>query len=126
MSDFFGSLHGGGGIRRPDVVMNSGPLPPTSAIGGGPGFDGIPDGKIDYAGSLLGDVSPYAYGEADRLSTQTAYLNVPHRTQRIIPSLDLPEAQPWKAGGTFFRLSHQVGAPNTAGCPLMARRPGFH
>lgn len=108
MSDFFSNLYGG--IRQPDVVMNNGPLPPSSTMGGGypAGFDGTPDGRIDYASSLLGDVSPYAYGEADRLSTQTAYLNVPHRTQRIIPSLDLPEAQPWNAGGSFFRLSHQV------------------
>lgn len=108
MSDFFGNLYGG--IRQPDVVMNGGPLPPSSTLGGGypAGFNGDPDGKINYASTLLGDVNPYAYGEADRLSTQTAYLNVPHRVQRIVPSLDLPEAQPWNAGGSFFRLSHQV------------------
>lgn len=109
MSDFFSNLYGGG-IRRPDVVMNDGPLPPSSTLGGGypAGFNGTPDGKIDYANTLLGNVNPYAYGEADRLSTQTAYLNVPHRVQRIVPSLDLPEAQPWDSGGSFFRLSHQV------------------
>ena len=110
MSDFFGGLHTGGGIRRPDVVMNDGPLPPMSISGGGypAGFNGTPDGKIDYASSLLGNVNPYAYGEADRLSTQTAYLNIPHRVQRIVPTLSLPEAQPWDSGGSFFRLSHQV------------------
>ena len=110
MSDFFSNLYGG--IRQPDVVINGsgGPLPPSSTMGGGypEGFGGVPDGKINLASTLLGDVNPYAYGEADRLSTQTAYLNVPHRTQRIIPSLDLPEAQPWNSGGSFFRLSHQV------------------
>ena len=113
MGDFFGGLYGGGGgggIRKPEVVMNDGPLPPLSTLGGSypAGFNGTPDGKIDYASSLLGNVNPYAYGEADRLSTQTAYLNIPHRVQRIVPTLRLPEAQPWESGGSFFRLSHQV------------------
>ena len=108
MSDFFSNLYGG--IRQPDVVMNGGPLPPSSTSGPGypAGFNGDPDGRINAASTLLGNVDPYAYGDADRLSTQTAYLNVPHRTQRIIPSLQLPEAQPWSAGGSFFKLSHQV------------------
>lgn len=112
MSDFFGDLHGGsGGIRKPEVVMNDGPLPPMSGLGGAAypaGFNGIPDGRIDYASSLLGNINPYSYGEADRLSTQTAYLNIPHRVQRIVPTLSLPEAQTWDTGGSFFRLSHQV------------------
>ena len=108
MSDFFSNLYGG--IRQPDVVMNGGPLPPNSTAGSKypEGFNGTPDARIDYASSLLGDVDPYAYGEANRLSTQTAFLNVPHRTQRIIPSLNLPEAQLWNSGGSFFTLSHQV------------------
>ena len=107
MGDFFGNLYAG--IRQPDVVMNNGPLPPTSGTGNHPaGINGTPDGRINFASTLLGDVSPYSYAEAERLSTQTAYLNIPHRVQRIIPSLDLPEAQPYEAGGRFFRLSHQV------------------
>jgi hypothetical protein len=110
MGDFFRDLRAGGAIRQPDVVMNDGPLPPLSTVGGGypAGFDGTPDGRIDYASTLLGDVNPYVYGEADRISTQTAYLNIPHRVQRIVPSLQLPEAQPWNSGGRFFSLSHQV------------------
>jgi hypothetical protein len=111
MSDFFGDLYGSGGIRNPEVVMNDGPLPPMSGLGGAAyptGFNGIPDGRIDYASTLLGNVNPYSYGEADRLSTQTAYLNIPHRVQRIVPTLSLPEAQMWESGGSFFRLSHQV------------------
>lgn len=35
-------------------------------------------------------------------------MNIPHVCQRIVPSLDLPEAQPFRMGGNFFRLSHQV------------------
>ena len=109
MSDFFSNLYGGG-VRKPDVVMNGGPLPPMSTSGPGypTGFNGAPDGRINFASSLLGDVNPYSYAEADRLSTQTAYLNIPHRVQRIIPSLDLPEAQLFTQGGQTFRLSHQL------------------
>lgn len=108
MSDFFSGITAG--IKRPDVVMNDGPLPPQGISGGYPtGFNGTPDGKINYSSSLLGDLDPYAYGEAARLSTQAAYLNIPHVCQRIIPSLDLPESQPFRMGGNFFRLSHQVG-----------------
>ena len=107
MSDFFSGIYSG--IQRPDVVMNDGPLPPLSIGGGYPaGFNAVADGKINYANSLLGDLDPYAYGEPGRLSSQAAYMNIPHVAQRIIPSLDLPESQPYKMGGSFFRLSHQV------------------
>lgn len=107
MSDFFSGIYSG--IKRPDVVMNDGPLPPQSMNGGYPtGFNGIPDGQINYSSSLLGDLDPYAYGEAARLSTQAAYLNIPHVCQRIIPTLELPESQPFRMGGGFFPLSHQV------------------
>ena len=108
MSDFFSNLYSG--IRKPDVVMNDGPLPPESTAGGGypAGFNGTPDGKINLASTLLGDVSPYSYAEAERLSTQTAFLNIPHRAQRIIPTITLPEAQTYDSGGRYFQLSHQV------------------
>ena len=107
MSDFFSCIYSG--IKRPDVVMHGGPLPPQSMGGGFPtGFNGMPDGKINYANSLLGDLDPYAYGEPARLSTQAAYLNIPHVAQRIIPTLSLPESQPFQMGGNLFSLSHQV------------------
>jgi hypothetical protein len=107
MSDFFSGIYSG--IRRPDVVMNNGPLPPLSVGSGFPeGFNANPDGKINYSSSLLGDLDPYAYGEAARLSTQAAYLNIPHVVQRIVPTLEMPESQPYNMGGRFFPLSHQV------------------
>jgi hypothetical protein len=107
MSDFFSGIYSG--IKRPDVVMNDGPLPPMSINGGYPaGFNGAPDGKINYANSLLGDLDPYAYGEPARLSTQTAYHNIPHVAQRIVPTLQLPESQPYRMGGSFISVSHQV------------------
>jgi hypothetical protein len=107
MSDFFSGIYSG--IQKPNVVMNDGPLPPLSIGSGYPaGFNAVPDGKINYATSLLGNLEPYAYGEPDRLSTQAAYLNIPHVAQRVVPTLQLPEAQPWKMGGSFFSLSHQV------------------
>jgi hypothetical protein len=107
MSDFFGKIYSG--IKQPDVVMNDGPLPPMSISGGYPtGFNGLPDGQINAATSLLGDLDPYAYGEPARLSTQAAYLNIPHVAQRIIPTLRLPESQPFRMGGSYLSLSHQV------------------
>jgi hypothetical protein len=68
----------------------------------------MPDGKINYANTLLGDLDPYAYGEPARLSTQAAYLNIPHVAQRVVPTLSLPESQPYRMGGNFLQLSHQV------------------
>jgi hypothetical protein len=102
MGDFFGDLRSG--IRMPQVVMNQGPLP---------GSGGLPqplhetaDGRINYNSSLLGELTPYAYGEPGYLSSQTAYLNIPHKIQKIIPVVFLPEA---KEGATdFFDLSHPV------------------
>jgi hypothetical protein len=106
MSDFFSGIYAGS--RGPDVVMNEGPLPPTSSAGMPPGFNGTPDARIDYSSTLLGDMDPYAYGEPGRLSTQAAYLNIPHVAQRIIPQINLPEPQVGSMGGTFMSVNHQV------------------
>ena len=84
--------------------MNQGPLP---------GSGGLPrplhdtaDGRINYNSTLLGNLTPYAYGEPGYLSSQTAYLNIPHKIQKIVPVIYLPEAKP---GATdFFDLSHPV------------------
>lgn len=72
MTDFFSGLYSG--IQQPDVVMQEGPLPPTSMVGYPAGFNGDPDGKINFNKSLLESLQPYAYGGPARLSTQTAYL----------------------------------------------------
>lgn len=102
MADFFGGLRSG--IQFPQVVMNQGPLP---------GAGGLPqplhdtaDARINYGSSLLGDLTPYAYGEPGYLSSQNAYLNIPHKIQKIVPVVYLPEA---KVGAKeFFDLSHPV------------------
>ena len=85
MSDFFAGVHG---AKFPEVVMNSGPLPPS---------DGLPaplhdtaDARINYNSTLLGNLDPYAYGEPGYLSSQVSYVNQPHRIQKIIPPLRLP------------------------------------
>ena len=84
--------------RTPDVIMNSGPLP-TSA----PPF--FPNAKIDYnSDQLLSNISPYEYGPPTNLSAQTSYLNIAHRIQKIIPCLQLPNAN---SEGSFS-LSHGV------------------
>jgi hypothetical protein len=102
MGDFFGGLRSG--IQMPEVVMNQGPLP---------GSGGLPrplhdtaDARINYNSSLLGDLNPYAYGGPGYLSSQNAYLNIPHKIQKIVPVVFLPEAKP---GATdFFDVSHPI------------------
>ena len=101
MSDFFAGVYG---ARFPDVVINGGGNPL-------PGMGGLPtplhdtaDAKINYNSSLLGDLSPYAYGEPGYLSSQTSYLNIPHKIQKIVPSLMLPKPD----GTGNFELNHPI------------------
>ena len=99
MSDFFAGVSN---VRFPEVVMNKGPLP---GMGGLPApLHDTADARINYNSSLLGDLEPYAYGEPGYLSSQNAYLNIPHRIQKIVPELFLPSQD----GTTNFRLSHPV------------------
>ncbi len=89
MGDFFGGLRSG--IQFPQVVMNQGPLPGS---GGLPTpLHEQPDARINYNSSLLGDLQPYAYGQPGYLSSQNAYLNIPHKIQKIVPVVYLPEAK---------------------------------
>lgn len=101
MSDFFAGVYG---ARFPDVVINGGgnPLP---GMGGLPTpLHDTPDGKINYNSSLLGDLEPYAYGEPGYLSSQSSYLNIPHRIQKLVPTLWIPETD----GTGSFRLCHPI------------------
>ena len=99
MSDFFAGINN---IRMPQVVMNQAPLP---GMGGLPApLHDTADARINYNSSLLGDIHPYAYGEPGYLSSQTAYLNIPHRIQKVIPTLYLPEP----IDETSFKLCHPV------------------
>ena len=84
-------------IRKPDVIMNDGPLP-----GSAPPF--FPAARINYSSDLLGDISAYDYGKPTNLSDQTAYLNIPHKIAKIVPQLNLPNAN---SEGSF-PLSHAV------------------
>lgn len=84
-------------VRKPDVIMNDGPLP-----GSAPPF--FPAARINYASDLLGDVTPYDYGKPTNLSDQTSYLNIPHKIAKIVPQLNLPNAN---SEGSF-PLSHAV------------------
>ena len=102
MGDFFADLRSG--IQMPQVVMNQGPLP---------GSGGLPqplhdtaDARINYNSSLLGNLTPYAYGEPGYLSSQTAYLNIPHKIQKIVPVVFLPEAR--VGTSEFIDLPHPV------------------
>lgn len=102
MSDFYGNLKN---PRMPEVVMNQGPLPPLSTDGMPYGLNGTADSRINYNNALLGGITPYSYGDAARLSTQTSYLNVPYRMQKIVPELFLP---PMADGAGYVRVSHAV------------------
>jgi hypothetical protein len=84
-------------VRKPDVIMNDGPLP-----GSAPPF--FPAARINYSSDLLGDISAYDYGKPTNLSDQTAYLNIPHKIAKIVPQLNLPNAN---SEGSF-PLSHAV------------------
>jgi hypothetical protein len=88
MSDFFAGVHG---AKFPEVVMNSGPLPPANGLPA-PLHD-TADARINYNSTLLGNLDPYAYGEPGYLSSQVSYVNQPHRIQKIIPPLRLPTPQ---------------------------------
>ena len=99
MSNIFAGVYG---ARFPDVVMNSGPLPPSGGLPA-PLHD-TPDSRINYNSTLLGDLQPYAYGEPGYQSSQNSYLNIPHRIQKVLPVLYLPEPN----GQDVFRLSHSV------------------
>lgn len=88
MSDFFSGVYG---AKFPEVVMNSGPLPPQGGLPA-PLHD-TADARINYNSTLLGDLNPYAYGEPGFLSSQVSYVNQPHRIQKIIPPLRLPTPQ---------------------------------
>lgn len=101
MSGLFSDLYNG--IRTPDVVMNQGPTPSETSLPAG--FNATTDAQINYGSTLLGDVKPYSYGEPSRLADQTAYMAVPHRIQKIVPELRLPEAR--NTDNTFL-LSHGV------------------
>jgi hypothetical protein len=102
MGDFFGGLRSG--IQFPQVVMNQGPLPGS---GGLPQpLHETPDARINYGSSLLGDLSPYAYGEPGYLSSQNAYLNIPHKIQKIVPVVYLPEAK--RSATEVLDLSHPI------------------
>jgi hypothetical protein len=102
MGDFFGGLRSG--IQFPQVVMNQGPLP---GAGGLPQpLHETPDARINYGSSLLGNLTPYAYGEPGYLSSQNAYLNIPHKIQKIVPVVYLPEAK--NPARDIVDLSHPI------------------
>lgn len=87
-------------VQQPDVRMNQGPLPNVETT------YATPDARFGSGSGLLQGISPYAYGEPDRLSTQTSYLNVPHRIQKIVPVLSVPDGS--KVPNTHATISHAV------------------
>ena len=101
MSDFFAGVYG---AKFPEVVMNSGPLPPANGLPA-PLHD-TADARINYNSTLLGNLEPYAYGEPGYLSSQVSYVNQPHRMQKLVPVLRLPTPQ--VNSQHSFELSHPI------------------
>lgn len=114
MPDLFSNIQTG--IRKPDVIMNQGPLPSTGGLPNG--FNGTTDARINYGSSLLGNIAPYEFGAPRRLANQTAYMNIPHKVQKIVPVLRLPEA---RSGLQTFNLSHAVDDGDIAFALRVAR-----
>lgn len=103
-----------GMVRQPQVSMNAGPLPTAAP----PYF---PSARINYASDLLGEhIDAYSYGKADHVSDQTAYLNIAHRIQKIVPQISLPNAS---SEGTF-QLSHAVDVGDIGFVLRIDRRGG--
>lgn len=101
--------------------MNSGPLPPQGGLPA-PLHD-VADSRINYGNTLLGNLDPYAYGEPGYLSSQQGYQNHPHRMQKFIPPIHLPEA---RVGATdTFCVSHPVDDSDVAFCVKLDRRSIF-
>lgn len=94
--------------QMPQSIFNgpSGALPPADTSGYSNGLNAQADAKINYNSTLLGDLLPYAYGKPGRLSSQTAYLAIPHMLQKVVPVLSLPTAR-WPCNETT-RLFHSV------------------
>lgn len=91
----------------PGAVFNGGSaLPPTNTSGYSNGLNAQADARINYNSTLLGDLVPYAYGKPGRLSSQTAFLAIPHMLQKVVPVLSLPVAQ-WP-GDRTTQLFHAV------------------
>ncbi|KAJ1469374.1 hypothetical protein T484DRAFT_1754519 [Baffinella frigidus] len=105
---FAANLHSvGGGIRRPDVVINGagGSLLPNG--GGGVRF---PASRInEQQKALLSRVVPYQYGQGSGISVSDdiAYQTTPHKIQKIVPPILLPSSKS-DIGSDNLLLSHGV------------------
>jgi hypothetical protein len=97
----FGQLNFGD-IKEPDVIINgSGGLLISSS---GDGFR-FPSTNINTPDTLLGDISPYNYGQGS-VSDDIAYQVTPHKIQKIVPVLTLPSCTDHAHGD--ITLSHGV------------------
>ena len=80
----------------PQSVFNgpSGALPPKDTSGYANGLNAQADARINYNSTLLGDLAPYAYGKPGRLSSQTAFLAIPHMLQKVPITIYTPFIPP--------------------------------
>ena len=119
MSDFFGGIYG---HRMPDSIINGGgPLPPSGGLPA-PLHDTV-DGKINYNSTLLGDLTPYSYGQSQYISSDTSFINIPHLIPKVIPELFIPCANP--DSNQTVPLSHSVSDSDIAFVLKLDRNSDF-
>ena len=119
MSDFFGGIYG---HRMPDSIINGGgPLPPSGGLPA-PLHD-TADGKINYNSTLLGDLTPYSYGQSQYISSDTSFINIPHLIPKVIPELFIPCANP--DSNQTVPLSHSVSDSDIAFVLKLDRNSDF-
>ena len=104
---------GGGDLRMPEVSIRTMKPPPMLPSSSQKYFYTTPDASFNE-GSPSGQVTDhllgaegsenFAYGEANRLGTQAAYLNVPHMVPKNICPLILPSSKREDYGNEPFAL----------------------
>lgn len=105
-------LLGSASIRMPEVSIRTMKQPPMLPSSSQKYFYNTPDATINAGGTqrvteLLEETEStenFAYGEANRLGTQSGYLNVPHMAQKHICPLVLPNAKRAEYGNEPFVL----------------------
>lgn len=90
-SAFFSSLLSGGLTYPESLINKGGPLP--SLQGAPPQFHAGTHAHINDRARLLGDISPYAYGQHPSLIGSQTQNNIPNKKQLVISRIFLPSSQ---------------------------------
>lgn len=99
------------GMRGPEVAIRTLNAPPNMPAPNSKHFYDTPDATMNRSSRTLfehlesaEDTENFAYGEANRLGTQSAYANVPHVVSKHLTPLVLPSARGEGFGNEPFAL----------------------